>query len=931
MSALTRDQFIACLKKSRAMEGEAVDSWMSRVDDEDPRKIATKLVRDRMLTPWQAKLLLSGRSRLTLGNYRLLSRINRDELGDRFEAIHSQLGRKVVIQIFPSTIDKDNELRSRVLKVMQQMTELDHRSLVHVYDVDQEGDRYFVVTEFVDGTPLSELPRGDLKDTDVASIIGDIITGIKHAHREGVIHGNIVQENILVTADRHAKLQGLSTSAVRSAMSDLSGKLSSELDFAAISRFGQSVLQEVPPRRRGDGYDRLVDLLKTLSTVSAEKVDDIQLKLSQWTAEYAPKIQPATPVPPSTPQEALTVAASSSDSALAMAKSVDPLVAQQEGVESRTTALPAAPLTKKEKGIVPEPDVGAESFLLRMWNQKRGISIAALAAVLLALTGGAGAATYLLKQPATAPVGGDRQPNGQNEVNAANAANGESDSSKKSKTGRRRKEFKLERLAAGDGLLSGERSADALDPVATKRKFEELYAQRQAAAAKSAKPKPAKSKVAKSNAVTAEPTVEEQKTPTSPARASGAAGAAKPAVEKVAAAQKNATVAAGKNATNGASKPAGEPSIKPDKKTASKSNKKPAAPAGNPFAKLPEHVDLPPSTDTGDLKIADIVIDKKYLMGLELATGPEVCKNKFAYDLKRSAQDKQLWDVRLKRRKRDEPLPVAQIQKTPTELLFRWLPAAEKYAEANFIRNCKIKLSAAKDLGWLGLRKPVAIENFAFENGRASLKADVNLKWLPNPQAIRIELSPFTVEQRVPNSDAGKVYFAPREVAPKAPGAIYFRQRDDLRFFFVEVGVEIRSKLKMQGQMFVLGASGTPQPLRKLNEILDLADVLAVRKGETERVQAMVAQAKNKEGVVKIFPELKDEGNYKAISGKAKQATDLATRQALAGNEYVKIVKNLAGRRIPFEIYFDLDGQRIPLARSIAQEFVATKNTEVKK
>ena len=159
MSDLSRDQFIACLKKSKAMDEEAVDSFMSRVDDGDPRKIATKLVRDKMLTKWQAKFLLAGKSRLTLGNYRLLTRINRDELGDRFEAIHSQLGRKVVIQVFPSAIDKDSELRSRVLKAMQQMTELDHPGLVHVYDVDQEGDRYFIVTEYVDATPLSELPR----------------------------------------------------------------------------------------------------------------------------------------------------------------------------------------------------------------------------------------------------------------------------------------------------------------------------------------------------------------------------------------------------------------------------------------------------------------------------------------------------------------------------------------------------------------------------------------------------------------------------------------------------------------------------------------------------------------------------------------------------------------------------------------------------
>lgn len=81
MSALSRDEFVAFLKKSRAIDDEAIDSWMSRVDDQEPKKIASKLVRDKMLTQWQAKMLLAGRSRLTVGNYRLLSRINRNELG----------------------------------------------------------------------------------------------------------------------------------------------------------------------------------------------------------------------------------------------------------------------------------------------------------------------------------------------------------------------------------------------------------------------------------------------------------------------------------------------------------------------------------------------------------------------------------------------------------------------------------------------------------------------------------------------------------------------------------------------------------------------------------------------------------------------------------------------------------------------------------
>ncbi len=893
MNALSRDQFVACLKKSRAIDEEAVDSWMSRVDDEDPKKIATKLVRDKMLTKWQAKLLLSGRSRLTLGNYRLLSRINRNDLGDRFEAIHSQLGRKVVIQIFPSSINKDDELRGRVLQAMQKMTELDHTGLVHVYDVDQEGDRYFVVTEFIDGTPLSELPRGDLKDSDVASVIADLITGVKYAHGQGVIHGSILQDNVLMTTQSRGKLQGLPTSAVRCEMSDSSGNLSHQQDFVAISKLGCSVLQEVPPKRRGEGYDALVKIVDSLASGEGSDLEKIQLKLAQWLAKHGRK----TPV--ATLDDAGPVSKSARSNAdLSLARPVDPSSAEQGGFDAPVAVLPGAKLTKKKKAE-PTPEPEPAGFLAKMWNEKRALSLAAIAATALMLLGGVGVAGYSLTSPASTSGGNANAvaKKDRNGVKQASLAASQATPKSPVKPLKQPKEFKLEKLAQGDGLLSAARTKDALDPEATKRKFEEMYAKRNASVNK---PPAGKPKV-------------EPKLPTKTKAASDTAKASKPVVPKP---KETQTVAATKT-------PKQEPKVvetamaKPAAKPAKK-NQKPAADKGNPFAKLPEAVDLPLSTETGDLKIADLTIDKRYLMGLELLAGPEICKHKFVFDLKRSANDKQLWDVRMQRRKRDEPLPVAQIQKTPTEVKFRWLPAAEKFDDANYIRNCKIRLSAGKDFAWIGLRQPVEIQNFAFESGRTSMKTDFDLTWLPNPQVVRIELDPFKAEERDGEHHRGRVFFGRREVVKKAPGLIFFRENQDLRFFFIEVGVEIRSKLRMQAQMFALGTDGKPRPLKKPTDFLQLANILDARKTEAERYQAAIVQAKNKAGIVQVFPNLKDQGDYKSIAGKANKAAALATRQKETCDDYVKIIENLAGLKIPFQVFFDMDGHRIKLAQSYA-------------
>ena len=116
MSKNPKDEFIACIKKSGVIEKDRLKEWLKAVEAETPKELARSLVRDQMLTKWQAKYLMSGRSRLDIGNYRLLERTSRDELGDRFIAIHTSLARKVELQVLPQQVTKDKERCKAFLK-----------------------------------------------------------------------------------------------------------------------------------------------------------------------------------------------------------------------------------------------------------------------------------------------------------------------------------------------------------------------------------------------------------------------------------------------------------------------------------------------------------------------------------------------------------------------------------------------------------------------------------------------------------------------------------------------------------------------------------------------------------------------------------------------------------------------------------------------
>ena len=97
MAEISKEDFLACVEASGIVDNEYLDANKIKFAGLSTTAIAKDFIRDEILTPWQAKYLLSGRSRLHIGNYRLLERIRRDEFGDRFFAIHEQLDRMVEI------------------------------------------------------------------------------------------------------------------------------------------------------------------------------------------------------------------------------------------------------------------------------------------------------------------------------------------------------------------------------------------------------------------------------------------------------------------------------------------------------------------------------------------------------------------------------------------------------------------------------------------------------------------------------------------------------------------------------------------------------------------------------------------------------------------------------------------------------------------
>jgi serine/threonine protein kinase len=172
--------------------------------------LADRLVEMGMLNPWQAKQLLDGRTKFTLGPYRVVDSLGSGGMGQVFKAEHGILGRVVAIKVLPLS-KATPESRANFTREIRAQARLDHVNLVRALDADEDNNVYYLVTEYVPGCDLRKLVRrnGPLNMQDAASIISQVAAGLQHAHQQGLIHRDVKPGNVLVTPEGHAKLSDL--------------------------------------------------------------------------------------------------------------------------------------------------------------------------------------------------------------------------------------------------------------------------------------------------------------------------------------------------------------------------------------------------------------------------------------------------------------------------------------------------------------------------------------------------------------------------------------------------------------------------------------------------------------------------------------------------------------------------------------------------
>ena len=139
---------------------------------------------------------------LIAGRYRLDEILGRGGMSEVWLATDVELDRRVALKLLAPNADVE-----RFEREARAVAALAHPNVTQVYDYGEEGDRPYMVLEYVpDGTLEDRLTPGPLPDAETRAIATDIAAGLAHAHARGVVHRDLKPTNVLFDEEGRAKL-----------------------------------------------------------------------------------------------------------------------------------------------------------------------------------------------------------------------------------------------------------------------------------------------------------------------------------------------------------------------------------------------------------------------------------------------------------------------------------------------------------------------------------------------------------------------------------------------------------------------------------------------------------------------------------------------------------------------------------------------------
>jgi serine/threonine protein kinase len=143
--------------------------------------------------------------------YQFVEKVGEGRLGAVYKAARQRGGELVAVKMIPAERWDASIDAARFEEEFRLASHLEHPNLARVKDFGRAGEAYFLVSEFVDGTPLAKRieTAGRIKESEAVGIALQVASALTVAHQAGIAHREVKPENILLTPEGRVKLTDL--------------------------------------------------------------------------------------------------------------------------------------------------------------------------------------------------------------------------------------------------------------------------------------------------------------------------------------------------------------------------------------------------------------------------------------------------------------------------------------------------------------------------------------------------------------------------------------------------------------------------------------------------------------------------------------------------------------------------------------------------
>jgi serine/threonine protein kinase len=184
-----------------------------------------------------------------IGRYQVVERIGRGAMGVVYRAHDGAMGRDVALKVLTADLEDDPDIRIRFHREAEAAARLSHPNIITIFDVGEDGDRFFIVMELLRGATLREfLKQSDASMPRKLDLMCQLCAGLGSAHNASIYHRDIKPGNIFVRGDGIAKILDFGVARLASSSMTAAGFIVGTPDYMS------------PEQARGENIDGRSDI-----------------------------------------------------------------------------------------------------------------------------------------------------------------------------------------------------------------------------------------------------------------------------------------------------------------------------------------------------------------------------------------------------------------------------------------------------------------------------------------------------------------------------------------------------------------------------------------------------------------------------------------------------------------------------------------------